>query len=243
VSGRQENGFAEVNGARLYYEIAGAGDPLLLVHAGIADSRMWDGQLAVFALRYRVIRYDMRGFGRSAMVEGPYAHHEDLRALLDSLGIARAFLVGCSIGGRTIIDFALQNPGRVGALVLVASAVSGFEAESDPPEQWEELVAADEAGDLERVSELEARIWVDGPYRGPDRVEPGVRDLVREMNLIALRNEASGVGDEPPLEPPAVGRVVEIQVPTLIIVGDLDQPETLERADVLERSIPHTQRW
>jgi 2-hydroxy-6-oxonona-2,4-dienedioate hydrolase len=242
VSGRQENGFAEVNGARLYYEIAGAGDPLLLVHAGIADSRMWDGQLAVFALRYRVIRYDMRGFGRSAMVEGPYAHHEDLRALLDSLGIARAFLVGCSIGGRTIIDFALQNPGRVGALVLVASAVSGFEAESDPPEQWEELVAADEAGDLERVSELEARIWVDGPYRGPDRVEPGVRDLVREMNLIALRNEASGLGDELPLEPPAVGRLAEIRVPTLIIVGDLDRPEIMERADVLERSIPDAQK-
>jgi pimeloyl-ACP methyl ester carboxylesterase len=205
VSGRQEKGFAEVNGARLYYEIAGEGDPLLLVHAGIADRRMWDGQLAVFALRYRVIRYDMRGFGKSAMVEGPYAHHENLRALLDSFGIERAFLVGCSIGGRTIIDFALQNPGQVGALVLVASAVSGFEAESDPPEQWEELITADEAGDLERVSELEVRIWVDGPHHSPDRVELGVRDLVREINLIALRNEAAGLGDEVPLKPPAAG--------------------------------------
>jgi pimeloyl-ACP methyl ester carboxylesterase len=88
------------------------------------------------------------------------------------------------------------------------------------------LVTADESGDLERVSELEGRIWVEEPYRGPDRVEPGVRDLVGEMNLIALRNEASGLGDELSLEPPAVGRLVEIQVPTLIIVGDLDQPET-----------------
>ncbi len=150
--------------------------------------------------------------------------------------------MGCSIGGRTIIDFAHQNPWRVGALVLVASADSGFEAESDPPEQWEELVVADEAGGLGRVSELETRIWVDGPYRGPDRVEPGVRDLVREMNLIALTNEASGLGDELPLEPPAVGQLVEIQVPTLIIVGDLDQPETMECADVLERSILDTQK-
>jgi 3-oxoadipate enol-lactonase len=94
----------------LYYEVASEGDPLLLVHAGIADSRMWDEQLKVFALRYRVIRYDMRGFGSLTMVEGPYAHHEDLRALRDFLGIERAFLVGRSIGGRTIIDFAHQNP-------------------------------------------------------------------------------------------------------------------------------------
>ncbi len=100
--------------------------------------------------------------------------------------------MGCSIGGRTIIDFALQNPGRIGVLVLAASAISGFEAESDPPEQREELVAADESRDLERVSELEGRIWVEEPYRGPDRVEAGVRDLVGEMNLIALRNEAFG---------------------------------------------------
>jgi 2-hydroxy-6-oxonona-2,4-dienedioate hydrolase len=242
VSGRRENGFAEVNGARLYYEIAGEGEPLVLVHAGIADSRMWDRQLGVFAHRYRVIRYDMRGFGRSAMVQGPYAHHEDLRALLNFLGIERVFLVGCSIGGGTIIDFALQNPGRVRSLVLIGSAVGGFEPGSDPPEQWEELVAADEARDLGRVSELEVRIWVDGPYRGPDRVDPGVRDLVREMNLIALRNEASGLGDERPLEPPAVDRLAEIQVPTLIIIGDQDQPEIIEAGDLLERSIPLARR-
>jgi pimeloyl-ACP methyl ester carboxylesterase len=163
-----DSGFAEVNGARLYYEIMGDGEPLILVHAGIADGRMWEGQLGAFARRYRVIRYDMRGYGRSAMVEGPFSHREDLRALLDSLGIERAFLVGCSMGGGTIIDITLEHPGRARALVLVGSAVSGFEDGDDPPEQWEELVAADEAGDLGRVSELEVQMWVDGPYRSPD---------------------------------------------------------------------------
>jgi pimeloyl-ACP methyl ester carboxylesterase len=239
--GRQGN-FAEVNGARLYHEIVGDGEPLVLVHAGIADGRMWNEQLGAFARRYRVIRYDMRGFGRSAMVEGPFAHHEDLRALLDYLGIERAFLVGCSMGGKTIIDFALQHPGRARALVLVGSAISGFEAGEDPPEQWEELVAADEAGDLERVSELEVQIWVDRPYRGPDRVDPGVRDLVREMNLIALQNEASGLGAERSLEPPAVTRLAEIQIPALVIVGDDDQPKTAKAADLLHRSIPQARR-
>jgi 2-hydroxy-6-oxonona-2,4-dienedioate hydrolase len=242
MAAEPDRGLAEINGARLYYEIAGDGEPLVLNHAGIADGRMWDGHLGAFARRFRVIRYDMRGFGRSAMVEGPFSHHEDLHALLDSLAIGRAFFVGCSMGGRTIIDFALEHLERVCALVLVGPAVSGFEVGGDPPEQWEELVAADNAGDLERISELEVQIWVDGPYRGPDRVDPGVRDLVREMNLIALQNEASGLGAESSLTPPAVNRLAEIRIPALVIVGDRDQPKTTRAADLLHRNIPHARR-
>jgi pimeloyl-ACP methyl ester carboxylesterase len=184
----------------------------------------------------------MRGFGRSEMVEGPYAHHLDLLALLDALGVERAHLVGCSIGGRTAVDFTLEYPGRVRSLVLVGSAIGGAEIWGDPPDQWEELVSADNAGDLGRVSELEVQIWVDGPTRSPDLVNPGVRDLVREMNLIALRNEASGLGDEGPLEPPSIDRLDEIRVPTLVIVGELDRPETVARAETLERSIPGARR-
>lgn len=176
------------------------------------------------------------------MVEGPYAHHRDRHGLLDSLGIERAFLMGCSMGGRTIIDFALENPGRVRALILVGSTVSGLEVGGDTPQQWEELVAADDAGDLERVSALEVQIWIDGPYRGPDQVEEGVRDLVRETNLIALKNEASELGDERLPKTPAVNRRGEIQVPTLVIVGDQDRPEIIEAADLLERSIPHARK-
>ena len=167
MSSKPQSGFAPSDGARLHYEIVGHGEPLVLVHAGIADGRMWDGQIAAFARRYRVIRYDMRGFGRSAMVEGPFSHHGDLRAVLDSLAIERAVFVGCSMGGRTIIDLALEHPERVSALVPVGSALSGFDAGEDPPEQWEELVAAEAAGELGRVSELEVQIWVDGPHRGP----------------------------------------------------------------------------
>ena len=238
MSGIQESGFAEVNGARLYYEIVGDGVPLVLVHAGIADGRMWDGQLAAFASRYQVIRPDMRGFGRSAMVRGSFAHHQDLHGLLDALGIREAFFVGCSIGGRTIIDFTLEYPGRTRALVLIGTAISGFEAGGEPPEQWDELVAADDAANLERVSELEVQIWVDGPYRGPEEVDAGVRDLVREMNLIALEHEASGLGQEHLPEPPAVNRLAEIPVPTLVIVGDRDRQEIIEAADLLTRSMP-----
>jgi len=239
----RERGFAQVSGARLYYEVTGDGERLVLIHAGIADARMWDGQSETFATRYRVIRYDMRGFGVTAVTERvPYSHHEDLRGLLDSLAVGRVSLVGCSMGAKTAIDFALEFPEHTRALVLVGPAVGGFGPEVDPPEELEELVAADEAGDLERVSELEVRVWVDGPYRGPGVVDPAVRDLVREMNLIALENEASGVGDERPLEPPAVDRLGEIRVPTLVVVGDLDRPEIVASADLLEGRLPDARK-
>jgi pimeloyl-ACP methyl ester carboxylesterase len=135
----RETGMAEVNGARIYYEVAGEGEPLVLVHAGIADSRMWEGQLPAFADRYRVIRHDMRGFGMTAMVEGPFSHHEDLRALLDSLDVERAHLVGCSMGGGAVLDFALEYPQSIGNLVLVGSAVistpRGSGTRSSPPKR------------------------------------------------------------------------------------------------------------
>src|ERR671913_2365380 len=106
----RETGEAEVNGARVYYEVAGEGEPLVLVHAGIADSRMWEDQLTAFADRYRVIRYDMRGFGRTEIVEGPFSHHEDLHSLLNFEGLDRVPLRGCSMGGGAVLAFALQYP-------------------------------------------------------------------------------------------------------------------------------------
>jgi pimeloyl-ACP methyl ester carboxylesterase len=238
----RETGMAEVNGTRIYYEAAGAGEPLVLVHAGIADSRMWEAQFVAFSDHYRVIRYDMRGFGRTAMVEGPYSHHEDLGGLLDFLGVGRAHLVGCSMGGGTVLDFALEYPQRVGNLILVGPAVGGFRPDFDPPRQWDEIVAADEAGDLERISELEVQIWVDGPQRSPDDVDSSIRDLVREMNLIALQNEASGLGEEWEPEPPAADRLPDVQAPTQLMVGDEDQPRVFAAIDLLEKELPNARK-
>jgi pimeloyl-ACP methyl ester carboxylesterase len=238
----RETGEAEVNGARIYYEVAGEGEPLVLVHAGIADSRMWEGQFAAFSERYRVIRYDMRGFGKTEMVDEPFSHHEDLRGLLDFLGVERAHLVGCSMGGGAVLYFALEYPERVGNLVLVGSAIGGFGPDFGPPKEWDELVAADEAGDLERVSELEVRMWVDGPNRAPEDVAVPIRDLVREMNLIALQTEAAGLGEEWEPEPPAADRLHNIHAPTLLIVGDEDQPRIFAAADLLERELPNERK-
>lgn len=236
-------GSAEVNGASLRYEVEGSGEPLVLIHAGICDRRMWETQREAFAERYRLIRYDRRGFGQTRIAERrAFSNHEDLRGLLDHLGVERAFLLGCSMGARTALDFALEFPERARALVLVAPGVGGFEPDFDPPRELDELIAADEAGDLETVSELEVRMWVDGPYRGPDEVDSRARDLVREMNLIALQNEASLEGDERPLQPPAAQWLSEIRVPTLAVAGDLDRPETVAAAAMLEENVRGSRR-
>lgn len=236
-----QTGTAEVNGARIFYEVAGEGSPVVLVHAGIADRRMWDGQFEVFARRYRVVRYDRRGFGKTLMTRGPYSHHDDLYGLLQSLNIERAAMVGSSQGGKAVTDFALEHPLMVSALVLTASALGGFEFAGEYPPQWKELEEADEASDIGRVNELELQLWVDGRGRTAREVDPQVRELVRQMNLIALRAPAD-LGQEQPLEPAAVQRLNEIHAPALIVVGDLDVPKTLAAAEVLAEKIPSARK-
>ncbi|GAB4197645.1 MAG: alpha/beta hydrolase [Roseiflexaceae bacterium] len=230
-------GVAEVNGAQIAYEIAGEGFPLVLIHAGVADRRMWDAQMPAFAQAHRVLRYDMRGYGQTPMPAGPFAHRRDLIGLLEALGIGQAVLLGCSMGGTTAIDAALERPDLVAALIVVGSSPSGLEIEVAPPRQWDELVAAYKARDMERTAELEVEIWVDGPQRTPDQVPAAVRELVRQMNLIALTNEAAGLGQPEPMSPPAAGRLGEIRVPTLVIHGDLDQPDIPQSSAYLAEQI------
>lgn len=230
--------FAQVDGARIAYDEAGAGFPLVLVHAGVADRRMWEPQMAAFARRHRVVRYDMRGYGETPPSAGTFAHRHDLIGLLEALGIARAYLLGCSMGGSTVVDVALERPDLVAALIPVASGPHGLDLEAKPP-QWDELVAAFKRGDLERAARLEVEIWVDGPRRRPDQVPAHVRELVYAMDLVALTNEASGVGKAaPPLQPPAAGRLGEIQAPALVIYGDMDQPDIPQSSAYLAAHIP-----
>jgi pimeloyl-ACP methyl ester carboxylesterase len=167
---------------------------------------------------------------------GPYSHHEDLYNLLRFLGIEQAILVGCSQGGKTVLDFTLEHPPSAQALVLVASALGGLEFAGEEPRQWAELEQADEAGDVERVNELELQIWVDGPTRTPRQVDARIRERVREMNRIAL-SAPQNMGEEQSLEPPAIKRLDEIRVPTLVITGNLDTPQTLFAARVLSEGI------
>ena len=238
---KSEIGFAPINGAQVYYEVAGAGRPMLLLHAGVADSRMWEEQFAVFAERYRVIRFDLRGFGRSAMPEGQFSNHSDVAALLDFLQAYQAIIVGISYGGKIALDFALAYPKRVAALVLGAPSVGGTKLSKRILQFWEAEEAAFEQEDWDTAVELNLRLWVDGIYRQPDEVNLALRKKVGQMQREIFQMEIPEGVEEVGLEPAANGRLTEITAPTLVLVGDLDLPEKVEQAAWLANEIPEAQ--
>ena len=233
---RKSKGVARVNGADLYFELTGDGRPLVLLHAGICDGRMWDGQFDALARRYRVLRYDRRGFGQTTQGAEVFSHVEDLAGLLSHFDLGRVTLVGCSQGAKIALDYALKNVTQVAALVLVSPAVSGLKYRAEfPPRQVRALEEAEGSGDAARVNEVELQIWVDGPHRAPGDVDPAVRGLVAEMNLAAL---GASAGEEVPSGINAAERLGEVRVPTFVVAGDLDTPRTLEAAEALASGIP-----
>jgi 2-hydroxy-6-oxonona-2,4-dienedioate hydrolase len=242
---QEMSGYFEIDGGKIYYEVAGEGEPLVLSHAGFVDSRMWDDQWQVFAQHYRVVRFDMRGFGKSTRVEAPIMRRDDLYRLLQYLEIEKATLLGCSMSGEIMLDFALEHPEMVSALVVVSAVPSGFELQGEPPRYMMEMITAVQQGNLAQASELQNRIWIDGPFREPEQVAPLVRERAAEMNQIALANETFMKVDAIPfntLEPPAVQQLSEVSVPTLIIAGELDHPEILRAADTMTTAIPQAQK-
>jgi pimeloyl-ACP methyl ester carboxylesterase len=240
-------GFVNVNGAKLWYEDTGvaSGHVVTFVHAGICDHRQWDTQMAPFAEKYRVIRFDMRGFGQSELPAGPFSLSDDIGGLLDALGVERSAVIGCSMGGAATIDFALKQPGRVSALVLVGSGIGGGSMEVAPAEEplIAEMEAAQAAGDVERLNAAEVHFWVDGVNRTPEQVAPGVRDLVAEMNLANNRRAGEWAQTQSqPLDPPAAQRLGEISAPTLVIVGGGDALEVRKTAELLEAGVAGARR-
>jgi pimeloyl-ACP methyl ester carboxylesterase len=201
--------------------------PLLLLPSAVADRRMWTALLPAFEARHRVLAPDLRGSGDEPYPEGEYSHVDDLVALLDREGVDRVAVVGASNGGRVAIDLALAHPDRIAALVLAAPGLGGW-AWSDEVEAYgareDELF---EQRDLEGMIDLNLEMWVDGSARGPDDVDPGVRELVREMQRRSFEHVAQAYAEEPypterRLEPPAVERLGELRVPILVVLGALD---------------------
>ena len=243
-SSEREKGTVEINGVPFYNEIDGIGSPVIWVHAGIADHRMWDAQFELFRHGYKVLRYDLRGYGLTPKGEGPFSHMDDLKKLVEFFGLEKVALVGCSMGGRTIIDYALENPGKVAGLVTVCAGLGGFKDNTTiTPEMeklWQEVEAAEASGDYDKEVELGLKIWVDGP-RAPEMVRPGVREKVREMSLIAAKNPPKP-GEEQYAANPAAGRLGEIKVPALVVIGELDNPVIQGIGDQLATDIPNARK-
>lgn len=222
--------------ARLVCDVDGGGATVVLVHAGLADSRMWDPLVPRLVDRWRVVRYDLRGYGRSVLPAGPFSHVDDLAAVLHAtVGEEPVHLVGASLGGRVALDLALARPAAVRSLTLLGAVVSGFEPDVPPPPLWEEVVAAGRTGDLEALADAEARMWLADP--DGTRLPPGVLDLVRAMDRIALASEGSGIARERPGRA-AVDRLSDLHRPVLVVDGDLDLEDIGLAAELLAARLP-----
>jgi len=228
----------------LYVQQAGEGSPVVLLHEGIADNRMWEPQWESYAQRYHLGRYDMRGFGQSPPAVGTFSLSGDLVELLDGLELGPVALVGVSLGGSVAMETAIARPDLVSRLVLIAPGLRGHEMDEETKAGWEEEEAALERGDFDEAVEVNLRMWVDGPSRSPEEVDSEVRRKVGEMQRRAFEiwQEAGEEGEHQALVEDWGERLAEISVPTLVIVGELDRPEMLDIAERLEAEIPNARR-
>jgi pimeloyl-ACP methyl ester carboxylesterase len=228
--------------AELATEVVGEGPDVLLLHAGVADSRAWRPLVERLAPGHRCVSFDARGHGRTTYQSEPFSRVGDALAVLDSLHSRGAVVIGNSMGGRTALDLALDHPERTTALVLIAPAISGAPQGEDSPEVQaidEQMGAAEEAGDLDLLNRLEARFWLDGINGGPEgRVGGQPRELFLDMNRQALAAEPTGDEDR---STNAWERLEQLTVPTLVVVGDLDYDVSTAHALTAAQRIPGAQ--
>ena len=204
------------------HDVRGSGPAVLLVHEGVADRRMWRHQIPVLEPNHTVVAVDLRGFGETPHASGPFSHVEDLREVLDELGIERAAVVGGSLGGRVALELALAHPDRVSRLVLCPPALPNWEWSPVVKAAWQAESDAYEAGDLDRATEVNVELW-----------------LVRTMQRHAFElPEPDPFGPETKLDPPTSRRLGEVGVPTLLVVGDEDVPDFGAIAERLSRELP-----
>jgi 3-oxoadipate enol-lactonase len=229
---RGQVGMAEVNGTKLYYEMAGKGPTVVLVHGGLVDSRLWDDQMQEFSRHYQVVRYDLRGFGNSSAATESFSHIEDLRALLDFLKIEHASIVGLSLGGIIAADFTLEHPERVERLVLVGAGLRG-----DKQPQDKEAIKVFET--FSKGAEPFADVVMKSALYAA--VRPGTQAYVRLKQMIldnfkALATLRPGFLQYP--EPPTIERLRSIRVPTLVVIGGEDAQNLKNISDTLTTKIP-----
>jgi pimeloyl-ACP methyl ester carboxylesterase len=222
-------GRIEVDGGEISYEVAGSGRAVVLLHPGAMTMATWDREFELLAAEHTVIRYDARSHGSSSTATGPFSHHDDLRRLLDALDVERAVLVGLSLGSRTSVDFALTWPDRVDRMALGAPGVSGMVFE-DPfvVDQMRRLAAEDLPGVVEPI----LRMWVDGPRRTPEQMDPELRARCHRMATETLGRHGQGFRVAP-IEAGAIDRLAELTVPVTVALGELDSSDIAAVADRL----------
>jgi 3-oxoadipate enol-lactonase len=233
------SGYINVKDGKLYYEMNGQGDEtVILIHDGLVHGEVWDNQFSTFIKKFRVVRYDRRGYGRSPKPEKTYSNIEDLHQVFTFLKIDKAILIGMSAGGGLAIDFTLKHPDKVSSLVVVGAVVSGFGYSDHFLTRGGRL----EAADYTNPEKLLKYFVKEDPYE----IAPQNKDVKEKLwklmeafpqNIDFSKNRLS---DQP--ERPAIGILNEIQIPTLIVVGEFDIPDVFVHAGAIESGIPFAQK-
>lgn len=236
VSMEIATGIAQVNGTKLYYEEAGSGFPVIFLHGWLLDTRMWDDQFEVFAQTFRTIRYDQRGFGKSQLPEASYKPIEDLAALMDFLGIEKACVVGHSNGGRVAIDFAVAYPQRTSALIVANPVLSGYVADNLSQSLLPIAERAQSHGGLAGNKLLMEHVIFETTRQYPFAMAK-ITQILTDENGWHWLNSDPEVADDPP----AIQRLSEITLPTLVAFGERDMPDFPIIKDILMSHIPSAQ--
>lgn len=236
--------FLDVPHGRLKVVAEGPGDgpPILLVHSAVVNLRSWDGMVPFLVnAGHRVIRYDVRGFGESTTEDVEFSNTDDLRAVLDLAGARQVAVAGNSRGAMIALDAILETPDRFVAYAWVGGGIGGFSGGVESPEETaldEAYEAAEGRGDIDAMTDIDVRVWMDGIGQPPTRVPPAIREAMRAM-CRPLNDRTRVFGKPTSLEPPAATRLGELRIPTLVVIGELDTSGTKAAAAHLATAAPH----
>lgn len=232
-----ESGYAEINNARLYYETAGTGKPIVMIHAGIADSRMWENEFMAFGETHRVIRFDLRGYGKSLPVKGEFNLQDDLAAALTTLDVETPLiLMGCSIVAGLAMDFAWTHPEKIQSLILVGGAPDDLELETQGPDElFAQSEQAFQKGDIDQVAEIDMKIWFDGFGRPTADLDPEIRKEAYNMARLVARHEIKQLGTHirKSFDKSGIERLRELMMPVLVVIGENNLPYLCVAADYM----------
>ncbi|HXK20617.1 MAG TPA: alpha/beta fold hydrolase [Polyangiaceae bacterium] len=226
--------FAELAGSRIHYDEAGQGDAVLLLHGLALDLRMWDDQVPALSQKYRVVRLDLHGFGKSSGVTGAFSHAEIISQLLAQLGIERAHVVGLSLGGLLAAELVQQYPERARSLTLVDSDMSGLPWKTLGP-TLSKVFAAGKT-DIEAAKKL----WLEHAFFDEARKQPAVmarlQQMVTDYSGWHFANAGAGIEQKP--QPRTADVLTNFALPTLVVVGDCDVADFQDMAEEIAQRIP-----
>jgi pimeloyl-ACP methyl ester carboxylesterase len=231
-----ESGYADVNGTRLYYEVKGQGDPLVLIHGYTLDNRMWNNQFNIFSQKYKVIRYDLRGFGKSARpsLGEKYCHTDDLKALLNNLKISKAYVMGLSMGGGIAVEFALVKPEMVKVLIPVDSTLGGFSYSDEFNHIFNEIRKKSSEEGLGSAKKVWMGCQLFKPIFEIPEEASKFSKMVSDYSGWHWTTKSDAMQS---ITPAAIERLEEINVPVLVIVGERDIQDFLNIARIMERNV------